>query len=139
MRLLLIVAGLVLTAALVPLRAVEPYSTPALGGTPGQGFDAAWLGEIWGPAGKLRVFVRLFEDDGRLTGSMDSLDERIRNLEIRSALAFGRQLQFELVPPKATFDGELNADGSELTGLWKQDGHESWVVLRRLAGRPGKR
>jgi hypothetical protein len=108
-------------------------------GLPGGGFEAAWLGELWGPSGKLRVFVRLFETDGRLTGSMDSSDQRVKNMEIQSALAFGPQLRFELSQPKATFEGRLNPEGSELTGRWKQDGEESWLVLRRLEGHPGKR
>lgn len=142
MRHLLIVAGLLLTACLSPGTAIEPDSPPAprgAPGVPGQGFAAAWLGELWAPEGKLRVFVRLFETDGRLTGSIDSLDEHVRNLEVQTALALGRQLQFELSHPKATFHGELNADGSELTGRWKQDGKESWLVLQRLSGHPGKR
>ena len=108
-------------------------------GVPGKGFEAAWLGELWAPSGKLRVFVRLFETDGRLTGSMDSLDERVKNMEIQSALTVGPQVRFELSRPKATFDGQLNAEGSELTGRWKQDGKDSWLVLRRLEGHPGKR
>ena len=110
-----------------------------LPGVPGEGFEAAWLGELWAPAGKLRVFVRLFEADGRLTGSLDSLDEGVKDIEIQSALAFGPQLRFELSQPRATFEGRLNDEGSELTGRWKQDGEESWLVLRRLEGHPAKR
>lgn len=141
MRLVLI-CGLLWTAALGVLPAVEPDSPPVftgLPGVPGEGFEAAWLGELWAPAGKMRVFVRLFQADDGLTGSMDSLDEHVKNLEIRSALSFGRELQFELSEPRATFQGRLNADGSELTGRWMQDGQESWLVLRRLSGHPGKR
>lgn len=137
-----LICGLLFTATLGPLQAIEPDSPPIFTGTPGvpgEGFEAAWLGELWAPEGKLRLFVRLFETDGRLTGSMDSLDEYVRNLEIHSALAFGKQLRFELAQPKATFEGQMNADGSELTGRWKQDGKESWLVLRRLAGHPAKR
>jgi hypothetical protein len=137
-----LIAGLLFVAALEPLQAIDPDSPPIFEGAPGvpgQGFEAAWLGELWAPEGSLRVFVRLFETDGRLTGSIDSLDEHVRNLEIQSALAFGQQLQFELSQPRASFQGGLNADGSELSGRWKQDGHESWLVLRRLSGHPGKR
>lgn len=142
MRHLLTVAGLMMSAALGLLPAIEPDAPPAFTGAPGvpgQGFEAAWLGELWAPEGKLRIFVRLFETDGRLTGSIDSLDEHVRNLKVQTALALGRQLQFELSHPKATFHGELNADGSELTGRWKQDGIESWLVLQRLTGHPAKR
>ena len=138
----ILIAGLLLTAAFGSLRAIEPDSPPVFTGMPGvagNGFEAAWLGELWAPSGKLRVFVRLFETDGRLTGSLDSLDERVKGLEIQSALAFGPQLRFELSQPKATFEGRLNAEGSELTGRWKQDGKESWLLLRRLEGHPGKR
>lgn len=137
-----LICGLLLTAALSSLPAIEPDSPPQFTGTPGvpgQGFEAAWLGEIWAHEGKVRVFVRLFEEDGRLTGSMDSLDEHVRNLEIHSALGFGKHLQFELSRPTASFQGQMNADGSELSGRWKQDGQESWLVLRRLSGHPGKR
>lgn len=137
-----VICGLLLTASLGSLSAVEPNSPPIFIGTPGvpgQGFEAAWLGELWGPGGKMRVFVRLFQTDDGLTGSIDSLDEHVKNLEIRSTLAFGCELRFELFEPKATFEGRLNADGSELSGRWKQDGQESWLVLRRLAGHPGKR
>ena len=141
MRQILIV-GLLLTAAVGSLPAIEPDSPPVftgMPGVPGHGFEAAWLGELWAPAGKLRVFVRLFEKDGRLTGSLDSLDEYVKNIEIYSAFAFGDQLHFELSQPKADFEGRLNSDGSELTGRWRQDGEESWLVLRRLEGHPGKR
>ncbi|MDA0205356.1 MAG: hypothetical protein O2795_08420 [Acidobacteria bacterium] len=138
----ILIAGLLFSAALGSLQAIEPDSPPiftGMPGVPGNGFEAAWLGELWAPSGKLRVFVRLFEADGRLTGSMDSLDERVKNMEIQSALTFGPQLRFELSRPEATFEGQLNAEGSELTGRWKQDGKESWLVLRRLEGHPGKR
>jgi hypothetical protein len=138
----LLICGLLWTAALGSLPAVEPDSPPVftgMPGVPGQGFEAAWLGELWAPSGKIRLFVRLFQTDGRLTGSIDSLDEHVKNLEIQSALTFGPQLQFELSQPRATFEGRMNAEGSELTGRWKQDGQESWLVLRRLAGHPGKR
>jgi hypothetical protein len=123
---------LLLTAAFASLPAIEPSSPPiftGMPGLPGQGFEAAWLGDLWAPEGKRRVFVRLFETDGRLTGSIDSLDERIRNLEIQAASAFGTQLRFELSQPQATFEGQMNSEGSELTGRWKQDGKESWLVL----------
>lgn len=137
------ICGLLLGAGLGSLPAVEPDPQPTftdMPGVPGQGFKAAWLGELWTPAGKMRVFVRLFQSDaGVLTGSMDSLDENVRNIELHSTLAFGRRLQFEISQPRATFEGSLNADGSELSGRWKQDGKESWLVLRRLAGKPGKR
>ena len=137
-----LIAGLLFIAAFGSLRAIEPNSPPVftgLPGVPGEGFEAAWLGELWAPAGKLRVFVRLFETDGRLTGSLDSLDEGVKDIEIQSALAFGPQLRFELSQPRATFEGRLNDEGSELTGRWKQDGEESWLVLRRLEGHPAKR
>ena len=137
-----LIAGLLFIAAFGSLRAIEPDSPPVftgLPGVPGEGFEAAWLGELWAPAGKLRVFVRLFEADGRLTGSLDSLDEGVKDIEIQSALAFGPQLRFELSQPRATFEGRLNDEGSELTGRWKQDGEESWLVLRRLEGHPAKR
>jgi hypothetical protein len=138
----ILIAGLLFTAALGSLRAIEPDSPPVftgMPGVPGDGFEAAWLGKLWSPSQKVRVFVRLFETAGRLTGSMDSLDERVKDMEIRSALAFGTQLRFELSQPKATFEGRLNPEGSELTGRWEQDGKESWLVLRRLEGHPGKR
>ncbi len=137
-----LICGLLWTAALGSLPAIELDSPPiftGMPGLPGRGFEAAWLGELWAPAGKLRVFVRLFEEDGRLTGSMDSLDEHVKNLEIQSALAFGTQIRFELAHPAATFEGRLNPEGSELVGKWKQDGKESWLILRRLEGHPGKR
>ena len=137
-----LIAGLLLIAASGSLRAIETDSPPVftgLPGVPGEGFEAAWLGDLWAPAGKLRVFVRLFETDGRLTGSLDSLDEGVKDIEIQSALAFGPQLRFELSQPRATFEGRLNEEGSELTGRWKQDGEESWLVLRRLEGHPAKR
>jgi hypothetical protein len=137
-----LISGLLLTASIGSLPAIEPDSPPVftgLPGVPGDGFEAAWLGELWAPGGKLRVFVRLFETDGRLTGSLDSLDEHVKDLEIQSASAFGPQIRFELSQPAATFEGHLNSDGSELVGKWKQDGKESWLILRRLGGHPGKR
>ena len=125
--------------ALSPLAAVEPDEPSVLIGVPGQGFEAAWLGELWAPSGKMRVFVRLFDTKGALSGSIDSLDERVRNLEIHSALAFGKTLQFELSRPRAIFHGQMSADGAEIIGRWMQDGQESVLVLRRLVGHPGKR
>jgi hypothetical protein len=55
----ILIAGLLFTAALGSLRAIEPDSSPVLAcmpGVPSDGFEAAGLGELWLPSGKLYIF-----------------------------------------------------------------------------------
>jgi pimeloyl-ACP methyl ester carboxylesterase len=105
-------------------------------GVPGEGFAGIWLGDLVTPGGKLRLLVRLNDVGGNLSGTVDSVDQGARGLQITSVTTEGAHIRFELTRPAAAFEGERNADGSEIAGKWMQNGGQLPLVLRRQAGEP---
>lgn len=89
-----------------------------------------WDGTI---ANKLRVIVRIEKaEDKSLQGMLESPDQGNAKIKIE-AVTFDakRGVRLELKTIGAIYEGELNADGSEIAGLWQQGGARVPLTLRR--------
>ncbi len=92
--------------------------------------EGEWDGVI---ANKLRVIVRIEKaEDKSLQGMLESPDQGNAKIKIEAVTFDGkRAVRLELKTIGAVYEGELNADASEMTGLWQQGGARVPLILRR--------
>ena len=126
---LLLLGGAASTLVRTNSAAVKSNPMPELRGS--------WEGEIIGPARSLRIAFQ-FEKagDGLYHGTMDSIDQGARGIPLTSLSYSNRSIQLELKNLKSRFNGEIAADGSEITGTFEQMGSASPLTLKR-ATHPG--
>ena len=70
--------------------------------------------------------------DGSLSAKFDSLDQGAKDLPISMVRQSGLKVALELGMLDAAYDGTLKADGSEMTGEWKQRGAALPLTFRRV-------
>src|SRR5262249_5490838 len=100
--------------------------------------EQIWQGVLDVGSAKLRLVLRLSQSaDGKLTGKLDSPDQQLTGLPIDTLNRQAQALRFEMELIGATYEGKLNADGSEITGQWNQQGH-SWPLNFSRADKPTK-
>lgn len=101
------------------------------------GITGEWSGTI---AGKLRIIVRVDRAaDDSLHASLESVDQGHVKLDIDTFTFEGKaSVRFDLKKIGASYQGELNAYGSEITGSWQQGGGTVPLTLRRGGLAPPK-
>jgi pimeloyl-ACP methyl ester carboxylesterase len=96
-----------------------------------------WQGALELPTGaRLRLVVKLREEGGALTGTMDSVDQGARDLRIDSVQLEDRRLRFTMNAISGRYEGELAASGDELVGTWSQGVNSLPLTLRRDSNLP---
>jgi hypothetical protein len=137
---------LALTVAITlaqPGRADDPAITPPNDGatknaaatTAGTDSPAGlWLGTL--PAGgqELRVVFEIVEKDGKLSGSLDSIDQGVKGLKASEVTFKNGELTFVLKMIGATYSGKRTAEGFD--GVWKQGPAELPLAIKRIKARP---
>jgi hypothetical protein len=115
---------LALALAPVPAMAADP---PRIVGT--------WEGVLDpGAQPKKRIVVHIAaEQDGSLSGTIDYPDQSVSGILITAITYKAHTLHFESTPNSSSFDGTLNADGTEITGNWKQGGTPVSLILKRTS------
>ena len=101
---------------LLPTPAEPQGAAPA-----SQDIAGEWNGALDVQGQKLRLVVHLKKNaDGKLTGTLDSLDQGANNIPISAVEYAGGDVKLELSGIGAGYQGKLNAAGTEITGEWKQ-------------------
>src|SRR5438552_3770832 len=102
---------------------------------PQGGIAGEWDGVI---AGKLRIIFRIEKNaDQSLHGLLESPDQGGAKVAMDEISFDGkRAVRFEWKNLGAMYEGELRADGTELTGTWQQGGARLPLVLRRPGSEP---
>lgn len=96
-----------------------------------------WQGALELPAGqRLRLVVKLKEEGGALTGTLDSVDQGARDMPIDSVQLENRRLVFTMRAIGGRYEGELASSGDELVGTWSQGPGNLPLTLRRDANLP---
>jgi hypothetical protein len=102
----------------------------------GPGVEGNWLGTLNAGAVRLRIALKVAKaPDNALSAKFTSLDQGGTELPVARIEQTGMTLKFELMPG-ANFEGTLNAEGSEITGEWKQNGAKLPLVFRRTEKLP---
>ncbi len=128
-----ILATMVLCPILLALPAVAGSSggkTPSL--------EGAWLGTLKvPPAASLRIVFNIRANaDGSLTGTLDSPDQGAAGIGISRITVEKEQVKVEVSSIGGGFEGKLNAEGSEMTGQWKQGPAALDLVMKRVKEAP---
>lgn len=73
------------------------------------------------PGSTLRVVWHIQKNqDGTLTGSLDSPDQGATGIAIDSVTIKSGAIHLQSNPVFASFDGQLSGDGRQISGQWKQ-------------------
>ena len=106
------VTTILLALALVSVLPVTQAQAPSLEGT--------WRGTLDTGAGSLRLALRVTKAaDGLLIGTLDSLDQG-SSIPVDRIVVTGSTVRLDLKSVGGTFEGAMNAAGTELKGTWTQ-------------------
>lgn len=120
--------AILLTAgvATVAVRTAHAYWQPKIRG--------AWEGVIQIPAGsKLRVVLHVTGDNSSYHATLDSIDQRTKDIPISKFVYDYPSLRFESKTVQGTFEGKVNASATEMSGIWDQKafGLTTALVMKR--------
>ncbi len=129
--------GVFAIAVLWPILSTFPAFAGS-GGAKSPSLEGSWLGSLkTSPTDSLRlVFNIQAKPDGSFAGTLDSPDQGATGIAIsRIAIAQG-QVKIEVKVIGGGFEGTLNAEGSEMTGQWKQGGAALDIAMKRVKEAP---
>ena len=100
--------------------------------------EGEWNGTLDANGTKLRLVVKIAKTkDGKLTATLDSPDQNATGIPIDSVEQTPTGVKLTLTGIAASYEGKLNADGSQITGDWKQGGGSLPLVLTRAGSKAG--
>ncbi|HEV2987926.1 MAG TPA: CocE/NonD family hydrolase, partial [Candidatus Angelobacter sp.] len=101
-----------------------------------KGIEGEWNGTLEAGGQKFRLVLKISKGSGdKLTGTIDSLDQGANDIPISSVEQKADQVKLELSSIGASYEGKMNADGSEISGEWHQGGGSFPLVFRRPGGK----
>ena len=107
-------------------------AAPAPGQTPTSPVSGSWEGAIEAGAVRLRIGVTITaQPDGSLAATMDSPDQGAYGLPLNDVAFADGVLRFALRRASGSFEGRLNASGTEIAGTWTQ-GAALPLVLKKV-------
>ena len=102
----------------------------------GKSLEGEWNGTLDTGGQKLRVVIKFKKEaDGKLSGTLYSLDQSPNGIPVSQIDQTGDTIKLELSSIGGSYEGKMNAAGSEITGQWKQGGGTLPLVLRRAGSK----
>jgi uncharacterized protein len=99
-----------------------------------------WQGTLRVGAASLRIAVHINADpDGKLSGTLDSLDQGARGIRLGAITVNNRQVTFTVPAVAGSFDGKLSEDGNTIDGSWTQGASLPLVLTRGEPASPPRR
>lgn len=129
-----VLAVLIFALAISPAHKAIAYAPTqnATNGKVSKTVEGEWSGALDAGGQKLRLLVKISKDSGgKLSGTIDSLDQGANGIPISSVEQSGTEVKLELAEIGASYHGTMSADGSEISGEWKQSIVSLPLVLRR--------
>src|SRR5262249_29937390 len=133
-RIALIVACLWIGTALADAQPRSLMLVQAVDSKPAQtasSLEGEWNGTLDANGTKLRLLLKVSSKEGKLTATIDSLDQNANGIPVSSVVQTGDPGKIALSGIGASLEGNMNAAGTEITGNWKQGGGSLPLVLKR--------
>ncbi|MEO7167743.1 MAG: alpha/beta hydrolase [Chthoniobacterales bacterium] len=108
-------------------------------GVPGKGLAGHWQGSLRPGAAPVELRLVLHVTAGKggaLSATVDSIDQGADGIPVSSIALKDDAVTMELAAIKASYEGKLSAEGSEIEGTWKQGEIATPLLFRRLAAAP---
>jgi uncharacterized protein len=105
-----------------------PHSTPI-----SKEFEGTWEGTLDANGTLLRLIVKLVNQPGGATGSIISVDQGNAEIPIATITQKGTTIQLDLPKIAGTYLGEINKEGTRITGQWSQGANKFPLTLNRPA------
>src|SRR5262245_48876174 len=97
----------------------------------GQSVAGDWQGTLRAGAMNLRLAVHIAADpDGKLNGTLDSLDQGATGIRIGVITVTDRQVTFTVPAVAGSFTGRLSDDGNSIDGSWTQGASLPLILTR---------
>lgn len=97
-----------------------------------------WRGELDVKVAKLRLEIQItFDEDGAPKATLFSLDQGNAEIPVEKLSINGDQIEMEMNSVGASYSGELNADHTECTGTFTQNGQEFPLVFKKVEAEQG--
>lgn len=114
--------------------APEPRAEIPARGVPGKGLVGKWRGAIMPqPNIELRGALEVTAGAaGKLEAVFISLDQGNKSIPVQELTEKAGKVHFETPEVEGEFNGQLSADGAEISGDWSQRGLNLPLVLKRL-------
>lgn len=106
-----------------------PKASPAVA----KEFVGVWEGTLEGPGLRLRLTVS--NEDGNAKATLVSIDQGGAEIGASAVGQKDATLTFEVKLIKGEYRGEINKEGTQLTGQWSQNGNEMPLVLKKAAAK----
>lgn len=114
----------------------DQLSTAAAPTKTAMSLEGEWNGTLDTGGQKLRLTLKVKKGaDGKLTGTIDSLDQNANGIPISRVDQTGDAVKLELAGIGASYEGKMNAAGSEITGQWKQGGGALPLTFQRAGSK----
>ncbi len=95
--------------------------------------EGVWQGALTAGVFKLRLVMKIsHKPDGTWTGTLDSLDQGVKDIPMSTVTFQSGKLHVEMKSIGATYDARLSADGNQLDGEFNQ-GAKMPLELTRIA------
>src|SRR5262245_12598154 len=80
-----------------------------------------WHGTLNVNGAELRLVLHISKNsDGSLKATLDSLDQNVNGIPVNSATVRGSALNLKVDAVHGSYEGKVNAAGSEIAGTWTQ-------------------
>ena len=132
-----VVAGL-LSPGTQPMTSDLPSTgTPQATGTPQESLVGSWEGMLIVPGGEIpTVFHFQAAEGGGYTATIDSPTQGAMGIPVSEVTFVEGHLKLVSSAAKAEFEGDLSAEGTVLSGVWRQGGGEFELTLVKEGSLP---
>jgi fermentation-respiration switch protein FrsA (DUF1100 family) len=96
-----------------------------------KGLEGIWQGTLKIGNVELRLAFKVTKKDDKLTATLDSIDQGAKDIPVDSVEQKDATVTFTMAKLKASFEGTMNKEGTEIAGTFKQAGMEFPLTLKR--------
>ncbi len=103
-----------------------------------QDITGDWNGTLKPGGGELRLVLHITKNaDGTLKATLDSIDQGANAIPVTAITLKDSKLNLKVDAVNGTYDGKVNADTSEIDGMWSQGGSLELIFHRgNIAAKP---